>query len=226
MKPVITFLPLPVLALGLVACGEASVDVASDAPYPASQADVLGIAPRWQGRYLAPTDTSQALLLQAQLLVRQQWHSWTFTRRTLDSLGVPRQPGARYWRGQRFRVQALAPDSLRLSWQQQDTLWPASAAQPPARLRYYRGSYYLSVPSPTQPGHWQVQRLVATGSQLAWQALLPDTLRFRALDAGAVQQQRTPSQVQLTLHLPGRRTQRQLSQYAGLWQPLGQYQRQ
>lgn len=225
MKLLASILLLPALALGLAACGEAPVDVASDAPYPASQADAPGIAPRWQGRYLATTDTSQALLLQPQLLVRQHWHSWTFTRHALDSLGVPRQPGAQYWRGQRYRVQALAPDSLRLSWQEQDTLWQANARQP-ARLRYYRGSYYLSVPSAARPGHWQVQRLVATGPQLAWQALLPDTLRLRALDAGAVALQRTPAQVQLTLHLPGRRAQRQLSQYAGLWQPLGQYQRQ
>ena len=225
MKPLANFLLLAPLALGLTACGEAPVDVASDAPYPASQADVPDIAPGWQGRYLATNDTSQALLLQAQLLVRQQWHSWTFARREFDSLGVPQQPGAQYWRGQRYRVQGLAPDSLRLSWQEQDTLWQAGARQP-ARLRFYRGSYYLSVPSAAQPGRWQVQRLVATGSQLRWQALLPDSLRLRALDARAVALQRTPSQVQLTLHLPGRRVQRQLSQYEGLWQPLGQYQRQ
>lgn len=225
MKPLANILLLSALALWLAACGGASVDVTSDAPYPASQADVPSIAPRWQGRYLATNDTSQALLLQAQLLVQQSWRSWTFTRQALDSLGVPRQPGARYWRGQRYRVQALPSDSLRLSWQEQDTLWQAGARQP-ARLRYYRGSYYLSVPSLAQPDHWQVQRLVATGPQLTWQTLLPDTLRFRALDAGAVALQRTPSQVQLTLHLPARRAQRQLSQYAGLWQPLGQYQRQ
>jgi|GEM_PF-6082437 len=69
MKPLASFL-LPTLALGLVACGDAPVEVASDAPYPASQADVPGIAPRWQGRYLATGDTSQALLLQSRLLVR------------------------------------------------------------------------------------------------------------------------------------------------------------
>lgn len=224
MKPLASILLLPTLALGLVACGDAPVEVASDAPYPASQADVLSIAPRWQGRYLATGDTSQALLLQAQVLLHQHWHSWTFTKHALDSLGVPQQPGATYWRGQRYRLQALASDSLRLSWQEQDTLWQAGAQQP-ARLRYYQGSYYLSVPNPVQPNRWQVQRLLTVGSRLAWQELLPDTLRFRALDAGAVALQRTPSRVQLTLHLPGRRAQRQLSQYAGLWRPLGQYQR-
>ena len=135
MKSLAHPLLLSALALGLAACGDAPVDVASDAPYPASQADVAGIAPRWQGRYLAPNDTSQALLLQAQLLVRQHWHSWTFTRQQLDSLGVPWQPGAQYWRGQRCRVQPLASDSLRLSWQEQDTLWQASAAPQPTRLR-------------------------------------------------------------------------------------------
>jgi hypothetical protein len=225
MKPLASFLLLPTLALGLVACGDVPVEVASDAPYPASQVDVPGIARRWQGRYLAAGDTSQALLLQARLLVRQQWHSWTFSRHALDSLGVPQQPGANYWRGQRYRVQELAPDSLQLSWQEQDTLWQAGTQQP-ARLRYYQGSYYLSVPNPSQPDRWQVQRLVAAGLRLSWQELLPDSLRFRALDAGAVALQRTPSHVQFTLHLPGRRVQRQLSQYAGLWQPLGQYQRQ
>lgn len=206
----------------LAACDQASVEVDFAAPFPADATDLTGFTPRHWGHYVAAADTSETLLVNRLALVRQQWQTWPATARQLDSLGLPHRAGLGLSHGQHYQIKVSAANSFQLSWQESDTVF---ALRKGARLRRYKGWYYLNLPDKTTSGRWQVRRLAVAGPQLTWQALTPDSLRFRALDTSAVRLRREPQHLFFTLQpQPGHAT-RQLNSYAGLWQVKGDYQR-
>lgn len=223
MKRWLAFL---LLSAALAACDQPIVEVDSAAPFPRGATDVRGFAPRQRGQYVAADGTDETLLLSESRLLRQRWQHLWLTGHQLDSLGLPRREGTGRQHSRQYRVRPLAADSFQVSWQEPaDTLWLAGA-QAAAHLRRQREWYYLSFPSAEYPGRWQVQRLAVADGQLTWQELRPDSLRLQALDSSAFRLQREPHRLHFTLRLFTPRAQRQLGRYAGLWQTLGNYQRQ
>ena len=94
-------------------------------------------------------------------------------------------------------------------------------------MRWYRGGYYISrQPADSLPDYWRVQRLLMAGRQLRWQTLGNDTLRIAVLPAGVVRRKATGGRPRWFLHPTTRRQERQVAEYAGLWESERELKRQ
>lgn len=207
----------------LAGCGDGNpVEVVFQAPFPAGGTNLARFQRRDQNCYQAGSDTTETLTLGPTALVRQQRLTEKISAHQLDSLGLPRQAGQWPAGQQLVRVQPLAADSFRISYQLPDTLFALNDRQKGV-LRRYQGWYYLSTPSPGAPTRWQVARLAVTGPALRLQQFNADSLRISALDTSAVRLKRAPPRLLFTLRPVSRHAIRQVGSYAGLWVPLGNY---
>ncbi|MGI4870517.1 MAG: hypothetical protein ACRYFX_04985 [Janthinobacterium lividum] len=212
--------------LGLLTACDPPVEVHFAQPFPAAAADLPGFAPGDCGRFVAADDSTRSVVVQPGLLLAQRLLADSVGLRQLDSLGLPRQAGI--FRGHDsvlYRVQPLQASRFRLSQQWADTVLRLAAGSP-ARLRRYKGWYYLNLPTDTDAGQWEVQRLAVVGKQLYWQSFNPDTLRMQALEPGTVQVQRGQGRLHYTLQPHSARATRQVGRYAGLWLDGHDYRRQ
>lgn len=106
-------------------------------PFPTSAPDLGKFPARVQGRYATATDATAHLSVNDQLMECCRAYRFTITTHQLDSLDLPspvapsQGPHSEGW-----HVQAVGADSVRLHWEERDTL---AALGPRAKLRCYRG---------------------------------------------------------------------------------------
>ena len=217
-----------VWALGLsgllAGCEPPVPEVEFARPFPANAPDLREFPADCQGQYAATADAALCLSVGSQVLVRRRACRLTITAHQFDSLGLPPR-AAQAWGpgGAHYQLQAVGADSVQLRWEERDTL---AALGPRAKLRRYRGWYYLSTAGAADSAAWTVQRLAVANRQFSLQSFNPDTLRIRALDAATVQLRRGHGHRLFILSPRSGRATRQVSGYAGLWLPAGEYQRQ
>jgi len=200
---------------------EPQVEVRFAQPFPAKVPNLLKFPAGIQGRYATATDATAYLSINDQLMERCRAYRFIITTHQFDSLNLPSPvaPG-RGPHGEGWHVQAVGADSVRLRWEERDTL---AALGPRAKLRRYRGWYYLSTPSTTDSTAWTVQRLVVMDGRFLLQSFNPDTLRIRALDPAAMQLSRADRRLIYTLNPDSGRATRQVSGYDGLWLSAADY---
>ena len=192
-------------------------------PFPLSAPVLTAFSARHRGTYCPAGDTTYQLTITATVIWVEQ------LRTTSEQVEQPDSLKLRVARKQlntwqvaanhtRYRFRAGKADTLWLDTWARDTLATVGGAFRAGRVRWYRGAYYISRQPFAEASYWQVERLVPNGNQLSQEALGTDTLRIAVLPAGVVRRDTAEGGPQWLLRPGTRRQERQLADYAGLWE--------